>query len=744
MDFSMLAVGVVSLLATTQVAPVRGECDPSHAVVAVASVLSTLGFVAIVLAAAYLIVKRRRAANTIDFGEKRLQEGHVNSAFANEEIHLAEEGGVTKANMTIRAPVPKISNDKTWASLPRPGHTGRLYKEGSYGSLNGNYSSTDPEVVSVTLESQDIIGLGFNICGSYGDGIQVSEVNNRGPAKESGEIKVGDRILSVTVSYEHIVYEDALTILSYASPYPVKILLQKATEDSVKTFEGKKIKVDSRRLSHPLFRSRSMEAIKAPDQKDPASRNSHPKRTQSDLKSGNKLLKWPGKHSRKSQNSPVRDGGLSSKPNSPERNQVSVDIENFIPNGDKSQRGIRLSSIQDAQTLENEEGFSFEQVKEPELNADPNGITEHEPSADSWSPKLKPDKPERKNRRKSDVPNIPFEIGFDEVIVATKTDDVFRMPNSINSNEPEVEEDLIVPEISNRGDSGDDTDGSTQNNDRRVKDIKSALSLLSQIKLAELDGPLRSPSPDGDPVDEEIIVPASKSANPLLSSSPPPSSPGEQDIQDTSNNNSVKKPTLNDEILDMIIAMNAFPPGTQGWAGLHAGGSQGGVVDDFVPNDHGFVSQPVPKAVVEKLSSNPFVNPTNPFHRPTDNSSPVHLELSSSPSTNSNRSVAYEIRDDVVTGVPFSVEINKHKHRSGDGLSRTASADSIAKSDNLMTKAAHLHTSKSFDNSRVFQADDAAWSLNQPADLSDSTDSLDWSGKRLVRSESFSNIFVNE
>lgn len=56
-----------------------------------------------------------------------------------------------------------------------------------------NVCLQDPEIISVTLESQDIIGLGFNICGNYGDGIQVSEVNNRGPAKESGQIKVGKK-----------------------------------------------------------------------------------------------------------------------------------------------------------------------------------------------------------------------------------------------------------------------------------------------------------------------------------------------------------------------------------------------------------------------------------------------------------------------------------------------------------------------------------------------------------------------
>lgn len=36
---------------------------------------------------------------------------------------------------------------------------------------------------------------------------------------------LGDRIMALTVCFKSIVYEDALTILSYASPYPVELTL---------------------------------------------------------------------------------------------------------------------------------------------------------------------------------------------------------------------------------------------------------------------------------------------------------------------------------------------------------------------------------------------------------------------------------------------------------------------------------------------------------------------------------------
>ncbi|CAG2069379.1 unnamed protein product, partial [Timema podura] len=48
------------------------------------------------------------------------------------------------------------------------------------------------------------------------DGIYIKDVLHRGPASESGRITPGDRIDSVRISFRHMVFEDALTILSYA------------------------------------------------------------------------------------------------------------------------------------------------------------------------------------------------------------------------------------------------------------------------------------------------------------------------------------------------------------------------------------------------------------------------------------------------------------------------------------------------------------------------------------------------
>ncbi|XP_057662707.1 uncharacterized protein LOC130897810 [Diorhabda carinulata] len=81
----------------------------------------------------------------------------------------------------------------------------------------------EKEIKVISLRSEDFTGLGFNICGNMREGIYIKDVLHRGPAFDSGKLNSGDRINSVTINFEHMVYEDALAILSYASPYEVVI-----------------------------------------------------------------------------------------------------------------------------------------------------------------------------------------------------------------------------------------------------------------------------------------------------------------------------------------------------------------------------------------------------------------------------------------------------------------------------------------------------------------------------------------
>lgn len=69
----------------------------------------------------------------------------------------------------------------------------------------------------------------------------------------------GDRIASVKISFRSMVYEDALTILSYASPYDVELEVESGGNGSRPTTLLKKtVGPSPTRICHPLYRSQSI------------------------------------------------------------------------------------------------------------------------------------------------------------------------------------------------------------------------------------------------------------------------------------------------------------------------------------------------------------------------------------------------------------------------------------------------------------------------------------------------------
>ncbi|XP_071033810.1 bromodomain-containing protein DDB_G0270170 isoform X2 [Parasteatoda tepidariorum] len=147
--------------------------------------------------------------------------------------------------------------------------------------------AVEPERTVVSLRGHDFTGLGFNICGNMRDGIMVKDVLHRGPASESGLIKAGDKILNVTVSFSNIVYEDALTILSYASPYDVQLEIERIPDKSRNTPTTSKrlgscsFNNSGQKLFHPLYRSQSIDDLTQIDRDTFPSHGIGPRRSQS-------------------------------------------------------------------------------------------------------------------------------------------------------------------------------------------------------------------------------------------------------------------------------------------------------------------------------------------------------------------------------------------------------------------------------------------------------------------------------
>ncbi|UJR14234.1 hypothetical protein I4U23_001225 [Adineta vaga] len=106
----------------------------------------------------------------------------------------------------------------------------------------------DAQVIDIELLNPTFCGLNFSITGNMRSGIFVKEILDKEIGKgqmklnSSDQLKAGDRIVALTVCFESIVYEDALTILSYASPYPVILRVQRSTRlPKVKVIKEKRL-----------------------------------------------------------------------------------------------------------------------------------------------------------------------------------------------------------------------------------------------------------------------------------------------------------------------------------------------------------------------------------------------------------------------------------------------------------------------------------------------------------------------
>ncbi|XP_046401328.1 uncharacterized protein LOC124167364 isoform X2 [Ischnura elegans] len=222
------------------------------------AVFGTLLTVLVLAGLAYLFWRfywrRRRGKHltleTSEKGEIPASDGPLGDRFAfDNPCFLTEDASPNRKN---KKGAPKIKADGTQGKADKnvksdkSGGTGRLGKWTSWsplgalvggGGTNGKGNDKrrafddscvgEPERVSVSLRGHDFTGLGFNVCGNMRDGIFVRDVLHRGPASESGQIAAGDRIVSLGISFEHMVFEDALTILSYASPYEVLLQVEK-------------------------------------------------------------------------------------------------------------------------------------------------------------------------------------------------------------------------------------------------------------------------------------------------------------------------------------------------------------------------------------------------------------------------------------------------------------------------------------------------------------------------------------
>lgn len=169
--------------------------------------------------------------------------------------------------------------------------------------------------------------------------------------------------------------------------------------------------------------------------------------------------------------------------------------------------------------------------------------------------------------------------------------------------------------------------------------------------------------------------------------------------------------------------MNAFPPGSQGWAGIKAGGKQGGIVDDFLPRD----------VALQALKGQQEAAARHARGSSSSNSSSISEASSQGQRGHHRAGVAFEVRDDVLTGRPVSIDISGSRNSSASP-SRSGARD-------RMGRASSLRDDDDHDDDRHHQQQRQQQQRQGDAeDKENREEALDWSGKRLVRSGSFPEI----
>uniref|UniRef100_A0A674JF68 PDZ domain-containing protein n=1 Tax=Terrapene triunguis TaxID=2587831 RepID=A0A674JF68_9SAUR len=82
--------------------------------------------------------------------------------------------------------------------------------------------------MEVTLKTEVESGAsGFSVAGGGNEGIFVKQVLKGSPASKIFSLREGDQLLSATIFFDNIKYEDALKILQYSEPYKVQFSLKR-------------------------------------------------------------------------------------------------------------------------------------------------------------------------------------------------------------------------------------------------------------------------------------------------------------------------------------------------------------------------------------------------------------------------------------------------------------------------------------------------------------------------------------
>lgn len=120
-----------------------------------------------------------------------------------------------------------------------------LSKKGFSANMSNKAKEKEEDIVEMLVTTDIEKGAsGFSVKGGKKDGIFIKHVQKESPAAKRLSMREGDQLISATIYFDNVKYEDALKILQYSEPYKMQYCLKRTipgTAESVEV-EGKGIK----------------------------------------------------------------------------------------------------------------------------------------------------------------------------------------------------------------------------------------------------------------------------------------------------------------------------------------------------------------------------------------------------------------------------------------------------------------------------------------------------------------------
>ncbi|XP_067242033.1 neuroblast differentiation-associated protein AHNAK-like isoform X1 [Chanodichthys erythropterus] len=104
---------------------------------------------------------------------------------------------------------------------------GALFDKRSSAKMNQTEDMQNDQSEMIVKTEKEVCAEGLVVSGGGKDGLFIKEVKPESPASKHLSVKEGDQILSATVYFDDVSYEDALRILEHAQPYKVAFCLKR-------------------------------------------------------------------------------------------------------------------------------------------------------------------------------------------------------------------------------------------------------------------------------------------------------------------------------------------------------------------------------------------------------------------------------------------------------------------------------------------------------------------------------------